>query len=248
MTPLDFSGLGFVPGEVAVVTGAANGIGKSTALMLVRSGLTVAAWDLDEPALRRLADEAGPAAVPVVCDLSDGASVSSAWDATDAIGHPVRYLVNNAGPDSTMAYSAAEGAGLAIAMYTVVTEGFVSRHPDEASSISFTASLAGNFKGGVSEDWYPTAKAGIAGYMRHIAVKFRGRPRSNGVAPGRIHTERIAATANSDEARERIRTNPLGRAGAPDEVAAVICFLLSPASSYVNGVLIPIDGAWYCAG
>jgi NAD(P)-dependent dehydrogenase (short-subunit alcohol dehydrogenase family) len=248
MTQLDFSGLGFEPGDVAVVTGAANGIGKSTTRLLVRSGLIVAAWDVDEPALRRLAEEAGAALVPVVCDLSDRSSVDLAWHETDAIGRPVRYLVNNAGPDSTTPYSADEGAGLAIGMYTAVTEGFVTRHPDEASSISFTASLAGNFKGGVSEDWYPTAKAGIAGYMRHVAVKFRGRPRANGVAPGRIHTERVAATSGSPEAQERIRTNPLGRAGEPEEVAAVICFLLSPASSYVNGVLIPVDGAWYCAG
>ncbi len=248
MTQLDFGGLGFEPSEVAVVTGAANGIGKSIALMLARSGLTVAAWDVDEPALRKLAGDAGLPIVPVVCDLSDRSSVESAWETTDAIGGPVRYLANNAGPDSTTPYSPEEGAMVAIGMYTRVTEGFVTRHRDEASSISFTASLAGNYKGGVSEDWYPTAKAGIAGYMRHVAVKFRGRPRANGVAPGRIHTERIAATAGSPEAQERIRANPLGRAGEPDEVAAVICFLLSPASSYVNGVLIPVDGAWYCAG
>ena len=98
---IDVSGLGFIPGEVAVVTGAGNGIGRATALMLARAGLSIAAWDMDEGALDAVVKEIevlGPQAYPVVSDLTDQIAVDGAWQRTAGIGLPVRYLVNNAGP------------------------------------------------------------------------------------------------------------------------------------------------------
>jgi NAD(P)-dependent dehydrogenase (short-subunit alcohol dehydrogenase family) len=77
--------------------------------------------------------------------------------------------------------------------------------------------------------------------MRHLAVKYRGQPRSNGVAPAGIRTQRTASIP--PEAHERIAKQPMGRMGEPNEVATLICFLLSPAASFINGVLVPVDGA-----
>jgi NAD(P)-dependent dehydrogenase (short-subunit alcohol dehydrogenase family) len=245
LTIYDFGRLGFTQDDVAVVTGAGNGIGRSVALILARSGLTVAAWDMEKEALESVAKEiesAGGSAVPVLGDLTMKADIDAAWDHTDSIGRPVRYLCNNAGPASTTPMSVGEGVGIAIGSYATVLESFVTRHPSEAESATFTASIAGNFIVGDTQDWYPAAKAGIAGYMRHAAVKYRGKPRANGVAPGATVTRRTAQMFASPAMQERARNQPLGRAAEADEVASVICFLLSPAASYVNGVLIPVDG------
>jgi 3-oxoacyl-[acyl-carrier protein] reductase len=130
-----------------------------------------------------------------------------------------------------------------VGSYAAVTDGFVARHSAEAESATFTASIAGNFMVGPTTDWYPAAKAGIVGYMRHAAVKYRGHPRANSVAPGGTVTRRTAEAFSSPMMQERLRNHPLGRAAEADEIAAVICFLLSPAASFVNGVLIPVDGA-----
>ena len=101
MTTYDFSALGFRDDDVAVVTGAGNGIGGATALMLAKSGLTVAAWDFDRDAVDQVVAEivgGGGTATSILADLTIQSEIDAAWDQTDALGGPVRYVVNNAGP------------------------------------------------------------------------------------------------------------------------------------------------------
>jgi NAD(P)-dependent dehydrogenase (short-subunit alcohol dehydrogenase family) len=243
----EFSGLGFSSGEAAVVTGAANGIGRAAALMLARSGVTIAAWDREEGPLQAVVSDiraAGGAAHAVPAELTHPDDIDSAWNRTAEIGLPVRYLVNNAGPPAVADLSVVEGVAQAVGIYVGVTDVWLKQYPDDASSVTFTASVAGTVSSGAPiSPWYPTAKAGIVGYMRHLAVSRRGRPRSNSVAPGVTATRRTAAQLSTPAGQERMRGQPLGRAAQPDEIAAVICFLLSPAASFVNGVLIPVDGA-----
>ena len=240
----DFSGLGFQVGECAVVTGSASGIGRSVAGILARSGVSVLAWDINEAGLADLASELSAEKGTVTTrrvDISDEAEIEAAWAATEGI--EVQYLVNNAGPPSTTEMSVAKGVQDAIGGYAAMTDAYLARHAGEAASVVFTASIAGNFSVAATPDWYPAAKAGIVGYTRHLAVKLRGRPRANAVAPGLTVTARTAAVYSQPAMKERLAKYPMGRAGQAWEVATAICFLLSPAASLVNGALIPVEGA-----
>ena len=89
--------------------------------------------------------------------------------------------------------SVSEGVRQALGGYAAMTEAYLSTHATEAASVVFTASIAGNLRVDATPDWYPAAKAGVVGYTRHLAVKLRGRPRVNAVAPGGTVTERTAA-------------------------------------------------------
>jgi len=74
-------------------------------------------------------------------------------------------------------------------------------------------------------------------------VKLRGKPRTNAVAPGGTVTERTAAAFAAPANVERFAKYPMGRCGQPWEVATAICYLLSPAASFINGILLPVEGA-----
>ena len=135
----------------------------------------------------------------------------------------------------------AEGVEVAIGCHAAIADGFVRVAGDEACSMTYTASIAGNFVVAPTLDWFPAAKAGISGLMRHHAVKYRGQPRSNAVAPAATRTKRTEQMPQG--MAEKVARRPLGRIAEPEEVATLICFLLSPAASFINGVLVPVDGA-----
>jgi NAD(P)-dependent dehydrogenase (short-subunit alcohol dehydrogenase family) len=236
---LDLRGLGFEEGAVVVVTGAASGIGRATATLAARSGLAVVGWDLDADRLAELGDAItaeGGTCTGQVCDVTDERSVADAWGATAAIGVP-RYLVNNAGPPNSAPLSYVDGLVQGAGSMAIVTETWLERHAEAAEAVTFTAST-GALLG--TQNWYGPSKAAIAGYARSVAARCGGRPRANTVAPGFTNTPRTAPWA--DLATSIGQRNPMGRVGEAEEIASVICFLLSPAASYVNGVLIPVDG------
>lgn len=241
------TGFGFEPGEVVVITGGSSGIGRATAALCARAGLRVALWDIDIEAAHKVAADIaniGTDVLAVECDVTDREQIARAFARTAMFGSPA-YLVNNAGPPSSGVMTVTEGVTTVIDATATVTELWLKEFSDVAASVVFTSSIAGNYAAGASGNvWYPVAKAAMTSYMREIAAGHLGHPRSNAVAPGVISTPRTAAYLRSPAASATLARHPMRRFGSAEEVASVICFLLSPASSYVNGVTIPVDGGW----
>ena len=228
------------------MTGAGSGIGRATALAATLSGLSVAVWDIDERGAAdtvTLVEEVGGKAVAIVVDVANQSAVISAWEQTLPLGNCC-YLVNNAGPPSTASGPFADNIVRALGSMELVTMQWLDRCGDSAASVVNLASTAGNFQGGgeTIAPFYPSAKAGVAGYTRYLATRYHGRPRANAVAPGITITPRTAAMLDSPAQAFIVERIPMARPGFPEELASVILFLLSPAASYVNGVLLPVDG------
>lgn len=242
----DMRALGFVSGETVVVTGAGSGIGKATALAAARSGLNVAVWDIVGDSAVETAREAkdlGVEALAVTVDVADAAAVADAWEGTLPLG-ACRYLVNNAGPPSLAEGAFADNLAIALGSVELVTSQWLARCGEEAASVVSLASIAGNFQGGgrAIAPFYPAAKTGIVGYTRYLATRYGGRPRANAVAPGVTITPRTAPMLGNPATAEVVARIPQGRLGYPEDLASAILFLLSPAASYINGVLLPVDG------
>lgn len=230
---------------VVIVTGAGSGIGQATAILAARQGYRVAGWDINVDGVARTikaAGDVGAAITPVECDVADGASIKAAMQASAALGSLVG-LVNNAGPVAIgREPDFAETVKDAIASVQMVSEAFLAQKPGPDASVVGISSIVGPILAG-GASWYCAAKAGIVGYIRNMAVLNGGEVRFNVIAPGGpVRTPRNASFIDDGVFDERIKRNPTGRPGNPIELAAAIMFLISPASSYVNGVLLPVDG------
>jgi NAD(P)-dependent dehydrogenase (short-subunit alcohol dehydrogenase family) len=234
--------LGFQPADIVIVTGAGSGIGRSVAVQAAKVGLTVSAWDLNPDSVAATVETitaAGGTASAVVADVGDPAAVAAGFAVTPG----ARFLVNNAGPPSAVDLEFDAALALAVGSMRRMTEAWLSTSPPAGASVVNLASVAGNFIG-TGSDWYTTAKAAIAGYTRYLAAHRSDQVRANAVAPGMTDTPRIAGFADSDMGRRVLARIPSGRMASPDEVAWAILFLLSPLASYINGVLLPVDGGW----
>lgn len=237
--------LKFPDGASVVVTGAGSGIGRSTARICAEAGLRVALWDVIPESVESLREEqshAGATAFVATVDVLDEAEIAAGFAATQrAFGH-IDYLVNNAGPANATAVTFAEGLVMAAGSMANVTSAWLALGRREGDAVVNVSSVAGNITGAGAEPWYPAAKAAIAGFTRHLALRRPGGIRANAVAPGLVDTPRMVTYMNSDVGKSMIARNPMGRAGLPDDIGATICFLLSPAASYINGVVLPVDG------
>jgi len=249
-----FEGWAAPEGTGIIVTGAASGIGAATAILAAQQGLKVAAWDINADGVSETLERAGDAAgniLPIGVDLGDDASVAEAMERTLAFAKP-RYLANVAGPRMIGlegAWDFSEVIALAVGMIHRVSQAFIATEPGVGAAIVNISAIGGVFVGGGGDPWYASAKAGIVGYTKHQAAEVGRTVRVNAVCPGGpIVTPRNKAHIESPVMQGFIERNPSGRPGRPEEEAAVIMFLLSPAASYVNGAIIPVDGGLHLAG
>lgn len=236
----------------AVVTGAASGIGRATALLLLERGAGVVAADRDETGLAIVAD-AG--AEPVVCDVTDPADRARL---IDAAGPACDQLVNAAGIIRLAALDAVSEddwerimAVNAKALF-FLCQAFALRLQPSGAVVN-VASGAGKTGSTHEAAVYGASKAAVLSVTRSFAHAYAGRGvRVNAVCPGLIDTPMNDVVINGiaplrgvepgEYGRARLGAVPLGRLANPREVAEVIAFLLSDASSYMTGQSVNVTG------
>jgi 3-oxoacyl-[acyl-carrier protein] reductase len=235
--------------RVAVITGAARGLGRAIAERMVAEGARVVLADTDLAAARDTADELGEqAAVAVRCDVTVESDVATlAPTALSAFGR-FDIMVNNAGVlrDATMRKQSLDDFRLVIETHlqgTWLGTRAAAAHMREngGGSIVNMSSISGKV-GNIGQTNYSAAKAGIVGLTKAAAKEVaHAGVRVNAIQPGLIRTP-MTESMREEIWRQRLTEIPMGRFGEPAEVAAVACFLASDLSSYVTGTVIEVTG------
>ncbi|WP_137122329.1 3-oxoacyl-ACP reductase FabG [Segeticoccus rhizosphaerae] len=243
--------------RVAVVTGAARGIGAATARRLAADGHAVAVIDLDEPACTETVSaitDAGGRAVGIGADVSDPAQVEAAVArVVEQLGAPT-ILVNNAGiiRDNLLFKMTVDDWDAVLSVHLrgafLVTKA-VQAHMVEAKwgrVVNLSSTSAQGNRGQVN---YSAAKAGMQGFTKTLAIELgRYGVTANAVAPGFIATDMTRATAERmkisfEEFTEGVAQQvPVGRVGQPEDIAATISFLTSEEAGFVSGQVIYVAG------
>lgn len=240
-----------IAGRRAIVTGAASGMGRATALLLAAEGALVAVTDLDLAACAAVADEAGENALPFALDVGDGDAIARTVPRiADALGG-IDVLINNAGVSSFAPldggdeYEAVWHRSLAVmltAHQRMVRASLPWLRQSDAPRIVNVASTEG--LGATAGDTpYVAAKSGVVGLTRGLAVDLGKEGITvNCVCPGPIRTGMTSAVPDDAKAEFARRRTALRRYGEPEEVAHVTLSLVLPAASYITGAIIPVDG------
>lgn len=245
-------------GRTAIVTGAASGIGRATALRLVTEGARVVACDVAAQGLQTLADEVGGLAgslETVQADVTDQADVDRL---VAAAGSRIDILANVAGiMDHFLPLGEVDDAtwervlGVNLTGVMRLTRAVLPVMQTAGSGAIVTVASEASLAGGTAGVAYTASKHGVLGIVRHVAF-FYGPSgiRSNAVLPGGVETGiGVSAEPHSgwvmELAQRKMAT--MGPIAKPDQIAAVISWLASDEASNVNGAILTADGGWSAA-
>jgi len=241
----------------ALVTGAASGIGRATAILLAGRGAAVACLDVNADGLAETAAAIGERALPIPCDVTDLAAVEAAVSQAAADLGGLDAVANVAGVgDFTgdVAEIAPEEWARVLAINLTgpfhVSRAAIPHLRAAGSGAIVNVSSQFGLVGCLASPAYCASKAGLIGLTRAMAIDHTEEGiRVNCVCPGPVDTPMLAWTDATPEltARERGRTqgrNLSGRSGRPEEIAATIAFLLSDDVGFMSGSVVAVDGAW----
>ena len=238
-------------GKTALVTGASGGIGKDIAKGLHAAGATVGLSGTRRDALEALATELGARAHVLPCNLAQRSETDLLLPAAETAMGGVDILINNAGVTRDMLFMRLKDEDWdsvleinltsAFRLSRAALRGMMKKRFGRIIGITSIVGVTGN----PGQGNYAAAKAGIGGMTRSLAREIGSRNITvNCIAPGFIDTD---MTRSLDERqREAILGQiPLGRLGAPEDIAAAVVFLASPGAAYVTGTTLHVNGGMY---
>ena len=245
--------------RVAIVTGAAQGIGRRTAETLAMAGYSVALMDIQSCAATLTTVRGyGVDAEELIGDLCDEDVVARAVETVRGRWNRVDVLVNNAGISFISPAEKVEARAFRRVLEVnlvapfILAKGFGALMLAQGEgSIVNVASIAG-LVGVCDRSAYNASKHGLIGLTRTLAAEWGGRGvRCNAVCPGWVKTEMDVAdqAGGSYTDEDIIGVNPMGRFASPDDIAQAILFLADPAKSgFINGQALAVDGGWTTDG
>lgn len=253
---------GRLRGKTAIVTGAAHGIGRATAILFAREGARVLALDIDEDGGRetsRLLDETGSQSLFVNVDVSDAAGIERVVARASKELGPVTILVNCAGimPEGTVLTTSEtvwnHVLDVNLTSMFLLSRAVIWRLVDAGAhgSIVNIASVQG-LRGHPQRIAYATSKHGVIGLTRALAADHAASGiRVNAICPGTIDTPMLQRELDKVPAETREATlqgyrelHPIGQIGRPDDVAYAALFLASDESPFITGIALPVDGGY----
>jgi NAD(P)-dependent dehydrogenase (short-subunit alcohol dehydrogenase family) len=246
---------GRVEGLRALVTGAASGIGRASAMRLAAEGARVALLDVSESGLTDTALQIGRSALPLPTDVSKESSVIEAVEAVEQEFGGLDAVIANAGIEliddgdarvhelDRDAWQRTIDVNLT-GVFLTCKHGIKLMLRSGGGSVVCTASPASFYAAAPREHAYTASKGGIASLVRVMAADYaRDGIRVNGVVPGFTNTPLNAPVLRDAAAvADIVKTIPLGRPGEPEEVANMMLFLASGESAYVTGAFFTVDG------
>lgn len=244
-------------GKTAIVTGGAQGIGKTVATRMAEVGANIVIFDLQEEKAREAAEEiataTGKKTMAIGIDVTEPAQVKEAIQKADAQMGDIELLFNNAGiVIHKSAYDVTPEEWMKVISVNLNGEYFMAsefaRYRKEKGgkgAIVNTASMSGHIVNWPQEQAsYNTSKAGVIQMTKSLAVEYcRHNVRVNCISPGYMYTE-LTCHVNQEWQDRWMDLTPYGRYGTPEELAGAVIYLLSDGASFTSGTDIVVDGCF----